>query len=456
MARTIFKEDFEGEKVAGKTNTLGDFTITDGRGNKVTTGRDNPTKVSDFFTISNSNDSLSGDYLYKQASGKFLASNDLDSIDGVSADDTRVLTAKGIDISGQKGLEFSIDLAQTQWRFSPTTKITDSWEADTSLIVEVSIDGGKYKQIFGVEEGKNSGSPRIDGNLDGFGEGAEISDVFKTYTAAFSGTGKSLDLRISHKNSNDKFEDIAIDNIIISSSGSGGTPSPTPPAPEPTPEPVDAPTPSGGTIQLAWSKTDYKGTSGADIYIVDRIADSTTSRLDKILSFSPSQGDRIDLSDLGVKGDFKLVERGTGESWVNTRIEGPGDFELRVNEKLTKVASGLIYGTAPVKAEEPDEAPVVSKPPVTPKDPDGDVFVFDDPSDSTKSDLQRIRTYDADQGDLVDLSALGSSDDFSLTTRGVGKSWEFVRIDGPDGFRLRVDGELDEVKSGLIYDDTIL
>ncbi|MEM8870145.1 MAG: Hint domain-containing protein [Pseudomonadota bacterium] len=215
MPNTIFEEDFENETVAGKTNSLGDFEITDGRGVTVTTGRDGPNKVSDFFTISNSNDALSGDYDYKGADGKFLASNDLDSVDGVNADGTRTLEATGIDISGHKNLEFSVDLAQTEWRFSPQTKITDSWEANTSFTVEVSIDGGPYEQIFGVEEGSNSGQPRVDNNLDGFGEGSPISDRFTTYKADINGTGETLDLRISHNNSTDKFEDIAIDNIQI-------------------------------------------------------------------------------------------------------------------------------------------------------------------------------------------------------------------------------------------------
>ncbi|MEM9844857.1 MAG: Hint domain-containing protein, partial [Pseudomonadota bacterium] len=215
MAKSIFTEDFESEAVNGKTSKLGEFDITDGTGKTVTTGRDGPYKVSDFFTVSNSKDELSKDYDYKGADGNFLASNDLDSVDGVKADGTRVLEATDIDISGHKNLEFSVDLAQTEWRFSPQTKITDSWEANTSFTVEVSIDGGPYKKIFAVEEGAKSGQPRLDNDLDGFGDGAAITDTFKTYKADIEGTGKSLDLRITHKNSKDKFEDIAIDNIEI-------------------------------------------------------------------------------------------------------------------------------------------------------------------------------------------------------------------------------------------------
>lgn len=435
MANTIFKEDFEGEKVAGKTSKLGDFSITDGTGKSVTTGRDNPTKISDFFTISKSNDVLSGDYDYKRIDGKFLASNDLDSIDGVRADATRVMTARNIDISGQKNLEFSIDLAQTQWRFSPTTKITDSWEANTSLVVEVSIDGGGWKQVFGVERGNNGGSPRLDNNLDGVGEGAEITDTFKTYSADIAGGGKSLNLRISHKNSNDKFEDIAIDNIIITGDGGGSTPA----SPTPTPPPSPSPAPSG-EIDLVWGKNTYKGTNGIEKYVVDKVSDSTSARLDVIETFDAQDGDRIDVSQIGSKGQFTLTEKGAGQAWAFTKIEGPGDFELRVNEKLSEVAPGIIYGSGTVNARQINTG--------------GDEFVFDDPKDSTATNLERLRNFD--EGDMIDLSALGESDDFSLVARSQNKAWGFVRIDGPDGFRLRVDGDLDEIADAIVYEDTIL
>ncbi|MEM8870144.1 MAG: Hint domain-containing protein [Pseudomonadota bacterium] len=204
MADILFSEDFDDETEGAIVSTIGPFDISDGSGS-VTTGTDGSSE-GDFFIVTDGSGEVGVDYVYGGADGLFLASNDLDSISGVPASEDRILSTDGIDISGYENLSFSIDLAQASM---------DRWDSDTSFDVRVSIDGGAFETILAVEGTGLNTAPQIDTDLDTVGDGAEITTTFQTFTQAISGTGSTLALQIRHFNSDQTFEDIALDNILV-------------------------------------------------------------------------------------------------------------------------------------------------------------------------------------------------------------------------------------------------
>ena len=48
------------------------------------------------------------------------------------------------------------------------------------------------------------------------------------------------------------------------------------------------------------------------------------------------------------------------------------------------------------------------------------------------------------------------SDDFVFRRFNVGLSTEYTRLDGPDGFRLRIDERLPDIAGAFIFDDGIV
>jgi len=92
----------------------------------------------------------------------------------------------------------------------------EDWDASDYVWVEVNIDGGGYQKILAFE---NDGStyntvPQQDTDFDGNGDGAALTDTFAEFTANLSGTGATMDLRITtHLDSGD--EDVAFDLLKI-------------------------------------------------------------------------------------------------------------------------------------------------------------------------------------------------------------------------------------------------
>ncbi len=94
----------------------------------------------------------------------------------------------------------------------------EDWDSNSSVRFEYSFDNNIWVPFFAIE-GSTIGfntAPRIDTNLDGLGDGAEITDSFAQYGASFVTNGNtSVSVRIIIENISDGDEDIAIDNILI-------------------------------------------------------------------------------------------------------------------------------------------------------------------------------------------------------------------------------------------------
>jgi len=119
----------------------------------------------------------------------------------------------GINISGFTNLTFSGLFAEDDDGGANT------WDPNSEVIVSAQIDGGGFFDIFGIQSSSNSVSetaPRVDTNLDGLGDGMEITDTFTQFVANIAGMGNLLDLRIVMSGLTEAGEDIAFDNIMIS------------------------------------------------------------------------------------------------------------------------------------------------------------------------------------------------------------------------------------------------
>ncbi|MDB4533448.1 PEP-CTERM sorting domain-containing protein [Vicingaceae bacterium] len=115
-----------------------------------------------------------------------------------------------INIAGYENLEFSGIFGEAD-----TFPTGESWQDDTSVIVEAQIDGAGFFQIFGIESGGGTAAPREDTNFDGVGDGTEIFPTMAEFTKSIAGTGSLLDLRITINNLTDFQKDIGFDDITV-------------------------------------------------------------------------------------------------------------------------------------------------------------------------------------------------------------------------------------------------
>lgn len=165
---------------------------------------------------------------YTGNTGSYLNGQDLD---GEGAGLPIVLDWTGIDISNYENLEFMGSFAE--FFDSPG----DIDQADDSILVEVQIDGGGFVSLLAFEgsDFTSGSSPnqfngifREDTDFDGEGDGVALGNEFAQFIKNISGTGATLDLRLSvFVNSGD--EDFAADSfMIVGDLIQGGTDVPEP------------------------------------------------------------------------------------------------------------------------------------------------------------------------------------------------------------------------------------
>lgn len=191
MAR-IFFEDFETDGL-GSRYTLDRNEFSDGAGDFLT--RTDGSNIGAFYEITGE----SGDFHY--------AAMDLDGEGGTGS---TVMTFTGIDISGFENLSFSGLFAEDD------DGDNQDWDADSALFVSAAIDGGAFVNLLSFQAaGDTNTEPALDTNFDGLGDGTALSSVFETFSAAISGTGSTLDLRIDIQNLDAGDEDISFDALEI-------------------------------------------------------------------------------------------------------------------------------------------------------------------------------------------------------------------------------------------------
>ncbi|NES01415.1 MAG: endonuclease [Okeania sp. SIO2F4] len=253
---TLFVENFE----------------TDGNGTRYTTSiPEFSDGAGDFFTRTNGSN-IGSFYQVLNPEGSFyFAAQD---IDGEGAASEQTLTFSGIDIAGFTNLNFSTLLAEDD------DGSNQDWDLPDFVLFEYQIDGGGFTNLLAIEsipdDDEFNAVPAQDTDFDGNGDGTEVTDTFSSFSSAISGTGSTLDLRITF-DLDSRDEDIAIDNIeITGESGSGGT---TPLISEFQPNPIGT-DPALTTFELSGTPGDsfdgvivsIESDSGSSAGIVDRVA----------------------------------------------------------------------------------------------------------------------------------------------------------------------------------------
>ncbi|MCF7559895.1 T9SS type A sorting domain-containing protein [Sabulilitoribacter multivorans] len=207
---TIFQESFE-------------------TGNSGTTSEDCNDNGGDFFTRTDGSD-VAG-YNVTGADGTFyFAAQDTDGAPCTMAIET--LTFSGINISTYSNMTFAVLVAEDD-----SSDGFEDWDANTSVVIEINIDGGGYTNLIQFSSGGATNTePGLDTNFDGIADSTLLTSSFQEFTASI-GTGSSADIRITFNNLDAGDEDIALDNIRIIDSY----------VPTPTLALTDAPA-SGGTL----------------------------------------------------------------------------------------------------------------------------------------------------------------------------------------------------------------
>ncbi len=169
---------------------------------------------SDYFTRTDGSD-ISGTY-NNPIGTYFFAAQDLDA-DDMSSPAT--LTIDDINIAGYTNLELRVYLAEDD-----ASDGDEDWDDSDYLHIDYDIDNsGTFTNGIWVE---NDGStynsaPFIDSDYDGVGDGAEITDTFTQFTKSITGTGSTIDIKITFGGLTSSDEDIAIDHIEIYGESSG-------------------------------------------------------------------------------------------------------------------------------------------------------------------------------------------------------------------------------------------
>lgn len=201
---------------------------------------------SDYFTLTN-DASIPANFTNNLIN--FFAAQD---IDGCASGSSQTITWSGISISGCTGLSFSIDLAEDD-----DGATNQDWDVADFVHIDYNIDGGAYTPLIWIEnDGATFNSaPFIDSDFDGTGDATEIKSTFQTFTNSISGTGSTLNIRITIAlDAGD--EDIAFDNLIITGT-CGGPPPATITASSISGDPFTVncagPTPASGTFSFTSS-----------------------------------------------------------------------------------------------------------------------------------------------------------------------------------------------------------
>jgi len=167
-----------------------------------------------FFSRTDGTD-ISGSYVVTGMDGSFYFA-------GMDIDDNGAtlpvnLSTTVINVSGLSSIDFSVLLAEDD------DGSNEDWDEDDYLHITYSVDGGTAQNLLWVE---NDGStfnsePLIDTDFDGTGDGAEITSVFTEFTESISLSGASTIQFFFETNLDSGDEDIAIDNIVVSTAVTG-------------------------------------------------------------------------------------------------------------------------------------------------------------------------------------------------------------------------------------------
>ena len=198
-AATVIFEDFEDSTVGYTPSAADDLSDAASR---------------DYYGIVNTGD-LPADVSYQNIQGTgFYGVQDTDGATNEVDDIT--LSFTGIDISSFTNLVLSFMLAEDD-----SFDGREDWDTTSSFQVAYQIDGSGFTTGFAVESelgsdgNRTNERARVDTDLDGTGDGTEITDIFQQFAFGI-GDGDLLDLRFTFTDLNAGDEDLALDSILLS------------------------------------------------------------------------------------------------------------------------------------------------------------------------------------------------------------------------------------------------
>lgn len=194
MTTILREEDFESDGNGSRyVTSVAEFS--DGSGDYFT--RTDGTNIGSFASYSN----LNGTAWFG-----------LQDVDGEGGPVTVSVTLAPIDITGATDLTFNGLFAE-----DAASDGAQDWDADALVYVEASIDGGAWVKVLQfASQGVTNTQPGMDSDFDGVADGPVLTDAFTGYTAAISGTGALLSIRITAENLDAGDEDIAFDQLRVS------------------------------------------------------------------------------------------------------------------------------------------------------------------------------------------------------------------------------------------------
>jgi hypothetical protein len=182
----------------------GGYTTSDGES---TSG------ISDYFIRT---DGSNIDATFSNIQGSYyFAAQDIDAAPTPLLSDIGTILFDDINISGQSNLSFEIFLAEDD-----ASDSNEDWDSNSYLHISYDIDNsGSFTNLIWIESSATTSNtePAIDSDFNGIGEGSKVTSSFSAFSNTIIGTGSTIDIKIEIGNLSDGDEDIAIDNLSLTS-----------------------------------------------------------------------------------------------------------------------------------------------------------------------------------------------------------------------------------------------
>lgn len=204
LGQVLYEESFETNTNGTNYTTNPAAEFSDGTG--------------DFFTRTDGSNITTAYEVTNVTGNFFFAAMDVDGDQPVIP---VTLSTAVISVNGLTDVDFSIDLAEDD------DGTNEDWDNTDYMHITYSVDGGAAQNLIWVEnDGVGTGTgfngaPLIDTDFDGDGDGTEITSVFTTFSENITLSGNSTIQFFIETNVNAGDEDIAFDNIVVSTTPTG-------------------------------------------------------------------------------------------------------------------------------------------------------------------------------------------------------------------------------------------
>ncbi len=190
-----------------------------------------PTSPDFFGRVTTADVAFSGEFQFLNVQDlRFFIANDLDGLTSLGTAGLNVsMNWDNLDVTGLATVPFSAFFGEDM----DAGATPFDWDADTQVLVEVSLDGGAYSSVLAFEAEEPAGDQtnnavRVDTDFDGIGDGTQLTETMTEFSVMINTSGAStMNVRIRMVQFNAGDEDIAIDNVSIGASPAGACMNPS-------------------------------------------------------------------------------------------------------------------------------------------------------------------------------------------------------------------------------------